>query len=293
MRCDDAIKHLDPLRTAELDPRRIGEVADHLSVCADCRRALAQMERVAADALTSRPAAPGSVRTKVLREAGDLYGALDTELGRFWVAYSSRGIRMLLFNIGGGTEFEEAYCRRLHRRAHPAEVPGRYATLVRTAASGKASGPMPVDLSGLSTFERSVLEALQGIPLGEVRTYGWLAREAGRPAAIRAVGNAMARNPIPVLLPCHRVVPAEGGTGNYAFGSDFKRALLSREGVAVHELEKLRQRRIRYIGSDTTRIYCFPTCRAARRICETHRVPFQAAADAVAAGFHPCRLCRP
>lgn len=293
MRCDDVLKHLDPLRTAELDPRRTGEVTDHLSICADCRRALAQMEQVAADALALRPVAPGSVRTRVLRETEDLYGALDTELGRFWIAYSTRGIRMLLFNIGSGTEFEEAYRRRLHRRAHPGEIPGPYATLVRTAASGKASGPMPVDLSGLAAFERSVLQALQGIPRGEVRTYGWLAREAGRPAAIRAVGNAMARNPIPVLLPCHRVVPAEGGTGNYAFGSDFKRALLSREGVAVDDLEKLRQRRIRYIGSDTTRIFCFPTCRAARRIGESHRVPFQAAADATAAGFRPCRLCRP
>ncbi len=266
----------------------------HLSMCADCARALAEIEQVAAEAArASRPAAPIAILRVVLREAEDRYGALDTELGRFWVAYSPRGIRMLLFNIGSGTEFEEAYRRRLHRRAHPAEVPGGYAALIRTAVAGRAGGPMPVDLTGLAAFERLVLKVLQRIPAGEVRTYSWLAREAGRPAAVRAVGNVMARNPVPVLLPCHRVVPTQGGTGNYAFGSEFKRALLSREGVALDELERLRQQGVRYLGSDTTHIFCFPTCRAARRIGEGHRVEFRGAAEAAAAGFRPCLVCKP
>jgi methylated-DNA-[protein]-cysteine S-methyltransferase len=69
-----------------------------------------------------------------------------------------------------------------------------------------------------------------------VQTYAWLARKAGRPRAARAVGNTMARNPIPILIPCHRVVPAAGGIGNYGLGAAVKRALLKREGVAVHLL---------------------------------------------------------
>ena len=71
------------------------------------------------------------------------------------------------------------------------------------------------------------------IPRGEVRTYGELAAIVGRPRAARAVGTAMARNPVPLLVPCHRVVPSSGGVGNYGFGSDLKAKLLAGEGVVL------------------------------------------------------------
>ena len=86
-------------------------------------------------------------------------------------------------------------------------------------------------MTGLTTFQQKILRLLQTIPRGEVRTYAWLARKAGRPRAARAVGNVMAGNPVPWLLPCHRVVPSQGGVGNYAFGSKMKRDLLHREGA--------------------------------------------------------------
>ncbi len=82
--------------------------------------------------------------------------------------------------------------------------------------------------------------------------------------------------------------------GNYGLGGPAnKRAILEWEGVNPGEVEDLARAGIRYIGTDTTKIYCFPTCRHARRITAPHRRPFRSEREAAAAGFRPCRVCRP
>ncbi|HVF75247.1 MAG TPA: methylated-DNA--[protein]-cysteine S-methyltransferase [Acidimicrobiales bacterium] len=90
---------------------------------------------------------------------------------------------------------------------------------------------LDVDLRGLTPFARDVLAAAGEIPFGEVRPYGWIAQEIGRPAAVRAVGSALGRNPVPVAVPCHRVVRTDGAVGHYAFGLPMKLQLLELEGV--------------------------------------------------------------
>lgn len=92
-----------------------------------------------------------------------------------------------------------------------------------------------VDLSSRKGFQREVLDAVMAIPRGEVRTYAELASSLGRPKAARAVGNAVAHNPIPLLVPCHRVVLSGGGVGGYVYGSPFKLRLLQNEGYQVNE----------------------------------------------------------
>jgi len=89
------------------------------------------------------------------------------------------------------------------------------------------------------------------------------------------------------------VVPTAGGIGNYGMGEPLKRDLLRREGVEVDELETLARRGVRFIGSKTTKIFCCPTCRDARRIREENRVPFHNAAGAAQKGFRPCQRCQP
>jgi len=90
----------------------------------------------------------------------------------------------------------------------------------------------PVDLSTQPAFLRRALLAARRIPYGEVRTYGWLARAAGNPRAARAAGQAMSHNPVPLLIPCHRVVGTGGRLTGFGGGLALKRALLELEGVA-------------------------------------------------------------
>jgi methylated-DNA-[protein]-cysteine S-methyltransferase len=161
------------------------------------------------------------------------------------------------------------------------------------ATSGAGVDAPRLDLAPSNDLEHDVLQTLTRIPRGQVRTYAWVARQVGRPRAVRAVGNIIARNVVPYVVPCHRVVPSAGGVGNYIFGSEKKRAILEREGVPVQELEALAREHVRYLGSRTTHIFCFPTCKDARRIQEKNRVPFRDADEALESGYRPCRSCQP
>lgn len=87
------------------------------------------------------------------------------------------------------------------------------------------------DLGSVSTFTRRVLEATSDISRGQTRTYQWLARQIGMPQAARAVGNALGSNPLPLVIPCHRIVRGDGSLGGYAFGAPMKKALLETEGA--------------------------------------------------------------
>jgi len=93
-------------------------------------------------------------------------------------------------------------------------------------------GRYPVDLSQHPPFRRCALLAARTIGYGEVRTYAWVAQRAGRPRGARAAGQAMSRNPIPLVIPCHRVVATGGGLGGFGGGLTMKRALLALEGIA-------------------------------------------------------------
>jgi len=224
---------------------------------------------------------------------GDAYAALETPIGSVFVAYTKAGVAALMRSTSADA-FEESYRRRFGRsvRREPT-LPTGLARAVMQQLSGKGQPTLPVDLRRLSEFERAVLLKALEIPRGEVRPYGWVAREVGHPKAVRAVGSALKRNPVPLLIPCHRVVRSDGRIGAYVFGEETKRAVLTTEGVDVEALEDLARSGVRYYGSDTTGVFCFPTCRHARRITTRHRVPFGSAAEAAAAGYRPCRVCRP
>jgi O-6-methylguanine DNA methyltransferase len=149
-----------------------------------------------------------------------------------------------------------------------------------------------VDLSALPDFERRVLETLIEIPNGELRSYAWVAREAGRPSAVRAVGNVCAHNPVPLVVPCHRVVPATGGLGGYGYGPEMKRRLLEREGVDLERVEAMGRARAKYVKVGDSE-YCFPTCRWARAIPAAELQPVHDEREAAALGLTPCGDCRP
>ena len=84
-------------------------------------------------------------------------------------------------------------------------------------------------LKGMSLFEKRVLRRVASIPLGETRSYSWIAKESGYPKRARAVGRVLSKNPYPLIIPCHRVIRSNGETGEYIFGEKFKRELLDLE----------------------------------------------------------------
>lgn len=216
-----------------------------------------------------------------------------SRLGDVFVAFTPEGVQFVRSAAsldGDPAAFAQAYRRRFARPLHPADrAPAGLLPVLR----GRRGSAPRLDLRALSEFERSVLAATRTIPSGETRPYGWVAREVGNPRAVRAVASVLARNPVPLLVPCHRVVRVDGAVGRYLFGADHKEALLRGENANLDDVAALARRGLHYLGSDTTGIVCFPTCHHARRIRPSHRAGFATIADAAAAGYRPCRACRP
>jgi O-6-methylguanine DNA methyltransferase len=237
--------------------------------------------------------APDLVRRGTLLGVGlvDGYAEYESPVGTVIVTFNPDGVSSV--DLADDTCLDR-FEARFGRSVTAARPPTGWDTKINHAIDRGTPGDLPVDLRSRSSFQRSILEITATIPKGEVRPYGWLAKEAGNPGAVRAVGSTMARNPVPLIIPCHRVVRTDGHIGNYSLGGpDNKRALLTGEGADPDDLETLASRRVRFRGSDTTRIYCHPTCHNARRISERHLVEFRSEAETAAAGYRPCRVCRP
>jgi O-6-methylguanine DNA methyltransferase len=173
-------------------------------------------------------------------------------------------------------------------------VPAPLAAAIAARLDGNRRVRIPLDLRGRTAFEVAVWMKALEIPHGEVRPYGWIAAEIGHPRAVRAVGTALAHNPVPLVVPCHRVVRSDGSIGQYSLGGpEAKRTILLAEGLDSADLESSLRPGSRYLGSATTHVVCLPTCHHARRITERHRRPFANLPAALAAGYRACRSCRP
>ncbi len=253
-------------------------------------------DRLTSDLAALAVSAPDRLPAAVLGAVGlaDRYVTRRSAVGPLFVAFNDYGVSFVDL-AEDAAEFERRF-RDLHgRRVRPTDdIPERLVRLLDTAIAEGRPGRLPVDLRGLTEFQVAVLRKAAAIPRGEVRPYGWVAREIGKPGAVRAVGSALARNPIPVIIPCHRVVRSDGSLGKYSMGDpENKRALLEAEGMDVEEFEELTARGVRFVGSDTTHIFCHPTCSHGGRITERHRQEFTSERQARAAGYRPCKVCRP
>jgi O-6-methylguanine DNA methyltransferase len=249
----------------------------------------------AALATLAEPAPPGLAHAALVAVGlADDYAIIDSPVGPLRVAWNGRGVSAVE-SARDDHAFELAFLARTGRRAVRRDaLPAGLARAIERRLGGDRRAKIELDLRGGSEFERAVwLKALE-IPRGEVRPYGWIAAEIGRPKAVRAVGTALGHNPVPLIVPCHRVVRSDGTIGQYSLGGPAnKRTILATEGLDPDEMESLARAHVRYVGSDTTRIYCLPTCHNAKRITSAHRVVFRSAADTDAAGYRACRECRP
>jgi len=158
---------------------------------------------------------------------------VSTRIGRFVARYSRKGLAELNFPANGRAGLPPRQDARQRvpttiRRWHRAT-----AAALKAVLAGRAAKTLPpLDWSGKTEFQKSVWNALRKIPAGKTKSYGEIARVIGKPKAARAVGGACGANPIPVLVPCHRVLAANGKIGGFSGGLNRKRDLLAREGVS-------------------------------------------------------------
>ena len=175
-------------------------------------------------AATVAPAGPPA-----LPETDVAYDVVDTPVGTLVVTATERGVLTTSY------EGEEAVLQRVARQVSPRVLRGgARLDLVRSELdayfAGRGRGfTVPVDLALTGDFGRAVLRALDGVPYGSTTTYADIARRIGRPTASRAVGRALGANPVCVVVPCHRVLRADGGLSGYAGGLPAKEALLRLE----------------------------------------------------------------
>ena len=232
--------------------------------------------------------------TMVAVGLADRYAELPSPLGPIVVAWNGRGISWV-DRAGDPGAFEARFAATVGRPLAPSDaVPGDLARAIAARLAGNRRVRIRLDLRGRTEFETAVLMKALEIPRGEVRPYGWIAAEIGRPKAVRAVGTALAHNPVPLVIPCHRVVRSDGSIGQYSLGGPAaKRTILAAEGLDPESLEAGARAGIRFLGSDTTHVVCLPTCHNAKRITPRHRVPFRSLAAAASSGYRACRECRP
>jgi AraC family transcriptional regulator of adaptative response/methylated-DNA-[protein]-cysteine methyltransferase len=166
-----------------------------------------------------------------------LYAIVDSPLGTLTVGVTEHGLCAVQLS-----DDELDADEQIHREFHAATLvrdDGGLRDIVDNVLDrieGRAPATeLPLDIRG-TAFQRRVWEELQRIPLGETRTYGEVAAAIGSPRAVRAVGTACGANPVAIVVPCHRVLPASGGVGNYGGGPHRKRELLRREHALPEEL---------------------------------------------------------
>jgi methylated-DNA-[protein]-cysteine S-methyltransferase len=162
------------------------------------------------------------------------FDVADTPVGPLLLAVTEQGLCRISFDPEPERETEElarTFGVRVLRVPH---VVDRVRRELDEYFDGRRRGfDLPIDLRGRTGFAREILERLSRVPYGQVTTYGSLAAEAGKPRAARAVGMVMNRNPIPIVLPCHRVVGSTGSLVGYGGGLERKRLLLDLEHAPV------------------------------------------------------------
>jgi methylated-DNA-[protein]-cysteine S-methyltransferase len=212
-------------------------VLEHVAHCGHCRKQLHEYEQAcgALDKCLSLPfhAPLTPPKLNLPLQPSARYGRVESPVGPLFVAASDRG----LCEIGYGSnepesKFQEHLRQRGFRPVADANAIQDIAKQLHEYFGGQRNRfDVPLDFSGISPFTQTVLSATANVGYGQLMTYRDIAVEVGRPGASRAVGNALGRNPIPVIVPCHRIVRSDNSLGGYTGGIEIKERLLSLEGV--------------------------------------------------------------
>lgn len=237
--CDVACEAMPGFVIGDLNQQDSSWLVSHTRVCRYCQNMLDSYERLddMLDRLNQIPTddvlTPPPFVLPSSRRAG--YGRIDSPLGPLFIAASEAGVCEICF---GAHESESVFQHHLQERgfrpvADWNAVAGVARQLREYFGGQRDRFEVPLDFSGVSPFTRTVLTATSQVPYGSLSTYRDIAQQVGRPSATRAVGNALGRNPIPVIVPCHRVVRSDHSLGGYTGGLEIKEQLLSLEGVSI------------------------------------------------------------
>lgn len=284
MTCQDVQAMLEALTLPRLQAQNYSVLNLHVQRCAACQQMWQQwlyQERQLAGFLAIESAPAGLWETIMAQTATHKRDGNDDPLWRKIVVEASpQGLhRLTLSDLADEALAPDSTARA----AALSPLLDRAREQLREYFRGeRAIFQLPVNLRHCSAFERAVLDATATIPYGEVRSYKWLAERIGRPKATRAVGNALHKNPLPIVIPCHRVVKSDGSLGGYAFGDTWKIHLLTLEGATVP-----------YIGCSSTRILCYRGCHHERRVRDHNRIHFADLHEALTSGYRPCTVCQP
>jgi methylated-DNA-[protein]-cysteine S-methyltransferase len=282
----------------------------HLATCGSCRREFQGFRALdgTVAALREEPLAGETVvqaRERLEASLADLrtrllaYRVFPSPLGHILIARSELGISLVEY-LDRGTSLRAS---RLSHEPGVEVVPGGedldeiYRDLTEYLAGRRRRLEWPLDLRlARSDFQRSVLRATAAIPYGAVVSYAGIAQGVGKASAVRAVAQALRWNPLPIVIPCHRVIGASGALTGYA-GSKigYKERLLAIEGVPLARESGTPevQSGAMYVLSPGEQEYCVPTCPSIGKHPRTLLTRFGSREDAEAAGFIPCTSCRP
>jgi methylated-DNA-[protein]-cysteine S-methyltransferase len=283
-------------------------VRAHTATCESCRLALDRYRRIDAATRSMRHAALPSMngarerldaRLADLRNRALTYGIFPSPLGDLLIARSERGVSLVEYLNGDG----DAARSRLHGRGIDARedsesVASLYRELMEFLEGRRTHLDWALDMRlARSDFHRAVLQETVSIPYGAVASYAGIACNVGKPAASRAVAQALRWNPLPIVVPCHRVIGTSGALVGYAGNHvDLKQRLLEMEGV--HVCRAGGDFRIRrdagYVSCPGDGAYCLPTCPSLTKMDHPHRLLFFGSRQrAEAAGLSPCDTCHP
>jgi len=230
---------------------------------------------------------------QLIRRPEARVGVIPSPVGRLLVAESDRGLATIHFlSMDAGERTLELLRKKFDLIENEASTRRVGAEIDRLFKGDFSALAHRVDLSVVeSDFQRRALTLLRTVPPGAVITYQGLAAAVGHPNSQRAIGTTMATNPVPIFVPCHRVIKSDGTIGNYGGGVENKLKLLRAEGFTVGRDLRLPSGAV--MGHRKTRIFCRPECSAARRAGKASSLYFADAQSAGKAGLRACKLCRP
>jgi methylated-DNA-[protein]-cysteine S-methyltransferase len=305
--CADIEADLIAAATREAEPAVAARVRAHVARCQPCaaeyrtyqalEEAVLALRGSAAPELEVARARQGlESRLAARRRRALFYRVFPSPLGHLLIAQSEHGVSLIeyLWNTADVRRSRLLRLTDVEPVEDGDEVEARYRELVEYLEGRRTRLDWPLDLRlARSDFHRTVLEATARIPYGAVTSYAGLACTVGRPAAVRAVAQALRWNPLPIAIPCHRVVGTSGALTGYAGNRvSLKERLLRTEGVPAVRGQVRRQ--AMYVAYPDDDSYCLPTCAWLGSIEHPHRlVLFGSRERAEAAGRRPCPDCRP